>query len=393
MSELQQYDEGDLVAIPLRDGTWGCGLVARKQRRPEYGVRMAIVYGLRWQSPNVPTLQQCQELGTDDVVTFFLCEDSCLTGGRWPVLGQMPGFSHASWPVLPFLDGSKWFAWIDNEQFDIWDLDRSLIAKDDEPYFRLPYSQCGGGAVEVALTRVLKGEKELGGSSAYTLDAARLETWRRYAPTILAAVERIRARKERSKGKKKTKKRASKTAAARAPKRGGSDVDFWRVIESARRATGAEADGEEFAETLAERLGSLAPEQIESFARDLSKRLDEANTWDLWAAAYVMNGGCSDDGFLYFRAWLIAQGRKVFERAVADPDSLAGARLRYCEEGEYELEDLLEVPARAYEHATGTAMPQSPQPTGAPRGRRFREGDEAELKRRLPKLRRKYSDE
>lgn len=44
----------------------------------------------------------------------------------------------------------------------------------------------------------------------------------------------------------------------------------------------------------------------------------------LWAAGYLINDGCSDDGFEYFRAWLIAQGREVFERVVADPDALAG---------------------------------------------------------------------
>jgi hypothetical protein len=43
----------------------------------------------------------------------------------------------------------------------------------------------------------------------------------------------------------------------------------------------------------------------------------------LWAAAYIINGGCSDDGFRYFRDWLISEGRSVFERALKDPGSLA----------------------------------------------------------------------
>ena len=30
--------------------------------------------------------------------------------------------------------------------------------------------------------------------------------------------------------------------------------------------------------------------------------------WDMWAAAYLIGGGCSDDGFIDFRAGLIAQG-------------------------------------------------------------------------------------
>ena len=33
--------------------------------------------------------------------------------------------------------------------------------------------------------------------------------------------------------------------------------------------------------------------------------------------------GCSDDGFDYFRGWLIARGRQAFDQAVADPDALA----------------------------------------------------------------------
>ncbi len=37
----------------------------------------------------------------------------------------------------------------------------------------------------------------------------------------------------------------------------------------------------------------------------------------------MLNGGSCDDGFDYFRGWLIAQGRATFERIVADRDALA----------------------------------------------------------------------
>jgi Protein of unknown function (DUF4240) len=46
------------------------------------------------------------------------------------------------------------------------------------------------------------------------------------------------------------------------------------------------------------------------------------NTWDLWGAAYVINGGCSDDDFTDFRSWVVSQGRDTYLRAYADPDSL-----------------------------------------------------------------------
>jgi hypothetical protein len=36
---------------------------------------------------------------------------------------------------------------------------------------------------------------------------------------------------------------------------------------------------------------------------------------DQWGAAYLANGGCSDDGFDYFRGWLIGQGRKCTRRS------------------------------------------------------------------------------
>ncbi|MEV7233888.1 DUF4240 domain-containing protein [Streptomyces sp. NPDC051020] len=45
--------------------------------------------------------------------------------------------------------------------------------------------------------------------------------------------------------------------------------------------------------------------------------------WDVWAAAYLIGGGCSDDSFMDFRAGLIALGRDWYERAAACPDSLA----------------------------------------------------------------------
>lgn len=48
-----------------------------------------------------------------------------------------------------------------------------------------------------------------------------------------------------------------------------------------------------------------------------------AYTTDLWAAAYLINGGASDDGFYYFRCWLIGMGRDIYGMALADPDTLA----------------------------------------------------------------------
>ena len=51
--------------------------------------------------------------------------------------------------------------------------------------------------------------------------------------------------------------------------------------------------------------------------------MDRAYSYKLWGAAYVINGGCGDDTFNDFRSSLISRGHSCFERATADPDSLA----------------------------------------------------------------------
>lgn len=59
--------------------------------------------------------------------------------------------------------------------------------------------------------------------------------------------------------------------------------------------------------------------------------------------------GCSDDGFIDFRAWLIAQGRDVYLSALADPDSLA----EVTPYGDCCFETLSYVGDYAYEQLTG----------------------------------------
>lgn len=59
---------------------------------------------------------------------------------------------------------------------------------------------------------------------------------------------------------------------------------------------------------------------------------------DLWAVAYVVMGGCSDDCFMDFRAWLIAQGQEVFESALKNADSLCGV-FDEIEDGEMPLRE------------------------------------------------------
>ena len=87
------------------------------------------------------------------------------------------------------------------------------------------------------------------------------------------------------------------------------DNEFWELIEIAKNK--AEAL-DELVEKLTALLAERTKEDIIQFARIFYKYYRYSYQSRLWAAAYIINGGCSDDGFDYFRAWLIAQGKIAY---------------------------------------------------------------------------------
>src|ERR1700729_4386110 len=102
---------------------------------------------------------------------------------------------------------------------------------------------------------------------------------------------------------------------------GPMDTDgFWDVIEAARASAG---ESKPFHEALADPLATRTEQEI----LDYQEKFDEARQalyrWDVWAAAYLIGGGCSDDSFIDFRAGLIAQGRGWYQKAADSPDNLA----------------------------------------------------------------------
>lgn len=95
---------------------------------------------------------------------------------------------------------------------------------------------------------------------------------------------------------------------------------FWTLIDQAKEHPGGPS------EWLLEQLVSMGPEQAKKFDTIARVYMDAAYQYGLWTAASVMErNGCSDDGFIDFRAWLVGQGREVYLAALKDPDSLANA--------------------------------------------------------------------
>lgn len=96
---------------------------------------------------------------------------------------------------------------------------------------------------------------------------------------------------------------------------------FWKLIAQAKEQCGQDQDA--FTQWLEDRLTEIGPEQALNFDAIAHGYRDLAYKYGLWSAASIMCDGCSDDGFIDFRGWLIAQGREVYMAALKDPDSLA----------------------------------------------------------------------
>jgi uncharacterized protein DUF4240 len=99
-----------------------------------------------------------------------------------------------------------------------------------------------------------------------------------------------------------------------------SENQFWNLIADAKAAVG---NTKEIPDWLEQKLLEFHREEITDFGAWLATFLDRSNDERLWAAGSIVAGGMSDDAFVYFQCWLIAQGKNIFEKTLANPDSLA----------------------------------------------------------------------
>lgn len=97
--KLQPYREGSWFAIPLGNGGYATGLVARLS--PQGKVMLAYLFGpTHWTRP---TLADVQELTPADALKVIRTGDVAVANGRWPVIGNMLDFRREEWPVPMFI--------------------------------------------------------------------------------------------------------------------------------------------------------------------------------------------------------------------------------------------------------------------------------------------------
>lgn len=166
-------------------------------------------------------------------------------------------------------------------------------------------------------------------------------------------------------------------------------AEFWSLVE--RVHTASPADMDEKSRLLGAELRQLPCEQILSFESHFRDLFYQAYNWDVWAAAYMIGHGCSDDSFTDFRSTLISLGRDAYSTALRDADALVEFNIdpawatyegyQYVAGKAYEEKSCSRA-ANSLEAMAGT-KPHPKEPTG-------RDWHEWDLRERYPRLAAKY---
>lgn len=149
---------------------------------------------------------------------------------------------------------------------------------------------------------------------------------------------------------------------------------FWELIDESSTADSNIGK----VELLGSKLATFDPSAIKRFAVLLNDCMDQLNHWDLWAVAWISRNGCSDDDFDYFKAWIIMQGRAVFESVIASPLSVTE---HVHSQQDIQCEALLHTPFSVYEEKTSRPLRLSSRNQSKIKGKSW---TEAELQDRYP---------
>lgn len=127
---------------------------------------------------------------------------------------------------------------------------------------------------------------------------------------------------------------------------------YWEIIDASLKNSNNQDTQKKF---LISKLETFNPLDMIGFKLRTDKLLYDTYTSEMWCAGYIMNGGyCSDDGFEYFRCWIISRGKDTYYRAKENPDFLINELDQTLEL--YEFENLWYVAHQTFENKTGENM-------------------------------------
>jgi len=141
--------EGTVFGIPLQDGGFAIGLIARASRR---GVLLGYFWAEWKELPEVGSLT----LSRDDTILVARFGDLFLQTGRWVELGTLPSWDRKEWPMPIFvreemLTGRRWEVRYSDDDPNALIGEYPAAANNDYP----PDSMYGAEATEITLKKRL----------------------------------------------------------------------------------------------------------------------------------------------------------------------------------------------------------------------------------------------
>ena len=154
-----RYREGQWFAVPLRDGGYAIGIIARGAYKTRGG--LGYFFGPRHDAP--PDEEAVQRLEPADAILIKRFGDLGIIEGRWPLIASSRTFRREDWPLPKFarLDAvNSTRGWLVEYDYDIEGGGEGRIlrqsrrtAEELEGSPRDGFS--GAGAIEITLSKLL----------------------------------------------------------------------------------------------------------------------------------------------------------------------------------------------------------------------------------------------
>lgn len=147
------YKEGNWIAIPLKQGGFAIGRIARADK--EGGI---LVYFFGPRRDTVPTVAEVETLAADRATGILRSGDLGLLDGTWRVIGDSANWDRNAWPVPLFLRKTELlddrFAWLVAYSDDA----AREVGEKAVPFDTTGYPEdglCGSEAAEMIISRTI----------------------------------------------------------------------------------------------------------------------------------------------------------------------------------------------------------------------------------------------
>ena len=162
---------------------------------------------------------------------------------------------------------------------------------------------------------------------------------------------------------------------------------FWAIIHTSYE--NSRGDYEEQQGQLTIELRKLPLQDLILFDNRFRELRGRAYDWQLWAAIYIIHGGCGDDSFTDFRDWVISQGKDFYYKTISNPETLVEVE---NDKIEIEWEGMGYIPNTVFEELAGEEIPSTYKENMEIKGEEW-EDDTSVLKNMFPILFAKYADQ